>query len=410
MSIALRRAKLLLTVLLLVLLPSIAAAEIGPALTGLTGSATDATAAFYSPAGITRLDRPELVVQTIFAYTDSKFSVDNATYAGGDGDNDQSLAVIPGLFYSHPLPKRLHLGLSISVPSGIGDDYGGSWSGRYLSKSSTLAFVAASAVLAYEVTDSLSLAAGPYLMYVDSVTKTRVNNLLPGHPDGSVKLEEDGTDFGYTLGAMYQFTDSSRIATTYRSELKPDLEGTPTFSGLDPLLREALAAKNLLGTEVDVDFTVPQQLQVGFYTEFSDKWSMTGDLIWIDMSEFGVTHINVEQDNISVAPQFQDMVVTNAGLKYRYGEDRAISIGGLYASSPVKDSKRVLGLPFDRIIGGGVGLDMPILDYFCHFNLNYFDLGDGDINHTGDPLTGNLEGSFDRNFAVMFDIQFRKLF
>ncbi|MBW2690505.1 MAG: hypothetical protein JRC99_11310, partial [Deltaproteobacteria bacterium] len=69
-----------------------------------------------------------------------------------------------------------------------------------------------------------------------------------------------------------------------------------------------------------------------------------------------------------------------------------------------------LGMPVDRIIGGGVGLDLPVLDYLCHLNLNYFDLGDGDISHTGGPLTGDLEGSFDRNFAVMFDIQFRKLF
>jgi len=107
-------------------------------------------------------------------------------------------------------------------------------------------------VVAYKVTDSLSLAAGPYMMYVDSVTKARVNNLLPGNSDGKVKLEEDGADLGFTLGAMYQFTDSTRIGATYRSELKPDLDGTPSFHNLDPLLRETLAAADLLGTKIDV--------------------------------------------------------------------------------------------------------------------------------------------------------------
>lgn len=410
MSIERRQAIQLLIVMMFLLLPSLTLAEIGPAMSGLTGSATDATAVFFSPAGITRLDRPELVVQTIVAYTDSKFNVDDATYEGGNGDDDQTVTLIPGIFYTHPLKERLHFGVSLNVPSGIGYDYGIDWSGRYLSKSSTLAFVAASSVLAYQVTDGLSLGAGPYLMYVDSEIRTRINNLEPGHRDGSVKLEEEGADVGFMLGAMYQFTDSARVGLTYRSELNPDLEGTPSFKNVDPVLREALAALDLLGTEIDVDFTVPQQLQVGFYTELSNHWSLTGDLIWLDMSEFGIAQISIEADSINLDGQFQDMVVATAGLKYRYGEDRAISVGGLYSSSPVKDSKRVLGLPFDRVIGGGVGLDIPMLGYPCHINLNYFDLGDGDVSHTGGPLTGSVDGSFDRNFAVMLDFQFKKSF
>ena len=410
MTIKRRQAILLLMVMVFVLFPSLTLGEIGPAMSGLTGSATDATAVFFSPAGITRLDRPEIVVQAIAAYTESKFNVDDATFEGGDGDSDQTYLIIPGIFYAHPLKERLHFGLSLNVPSGLGYDYGIDWSGRYLSKSSTLTFVAASTVLAYQVTDGLSLGAGPYLMYVDSEIRTRVNNLEPDHPDGSFKLEEDGADVGVMLGAMYQFTDSARVGVTYRSELNPDLEGTPSFKGLDPLLREALAALDLLGTEIDVDFTVPQQLQVGFYTDLSDRWSLTGDLMWIDMSEFGVAQISIEADSINLEGQFQDMGIVMAGLKYRYDEDRAISVGGLYASSPVKDSKRVLGLPFDRVIGGGVGIDLPILGYPSHINLNYFDLGDGDVSHTGGPLAGSVDGSFDRNFAVMLDFQFRKSF
>jgi long-chain fatty acid transport protein len=387
-----------------------AVAEIGPALTGLSANANDATAAFFSPAGITRLDQQEIVLQAAFAFKESKFDVDEATFGGGDSKNDQEIAVIPGVFYTKPLNERWHLGLAVNVPSGIANAYGKHWAGRYHIDESTLTLVAASAVLAYEVNDKLSLAAGPYAMYVDSNIETRVNNLLPNYGDGRMQLEEDGADLGFTLGAMYQFTDVTRVGMTYRSELKPDLEGTPNFKNLDPLLRETLAAADLLGTEVDVDFTIPQQLQAGFYTEFNDKWSMTGDVMWIDMSEFGITHIRVERDNVSVDGKFKDMWVGNASIKYRYGENRAVSFGGLYSSSPVKDSNRDAGLPFDRTIGAGVGVDMPVRDYLCHINLNYFDLGDADIDQKGGPLTGDFKGSFSDNWAVMIDFQFRNLF
>lgn len=391
-----------------VLLPVLAAGDIGPALSGLTGGASDATTVFFSPAGMTRLNRPEVVVQAGLVYKGAEFDVEQATFAGGDGDDDKKLLVIPGLFYVHPLSERWKLGFSLNVPSGIGYHYGGQWSGRYHATETDLAFVAAAAPLAFKVTDGLSLAAGPYGMYVNQRTKARVNNPVPDHPDGSVKLEESGGDIGFVLGAMYEFTDATRIGFTYRSKLEPELEGTPSFSNLDPVLREALALLDLLGTEVDVDFTVPANAQLGFHTQFADRWSLMGDVLWVDMSEFGLTHVKVEQDRIEVRSEFQDMWVFTTGLKYRYGKDRAVSVGGLYGTSPAKDSKRDVLLPFDRVIGGGAGIEMPVLDYLCRASLNYYDLEDGDVSQDGGPLTGSFEGSFRENWAVMLDLQFQK--
>jgi long-chain fatty acid transport protein len=386
--------------------PAHVVGEIGPALTGLTGRANDATSVFFSPAGITRLDRPEVVAQATFMYQESEFDVQQATYSGGDSDKDNRLFIIPAAYYVHPINERWRLGLSLNVPSGIGHDYGRSWSGRYLSEESELAFVAASSVLAYRVNDQLSLGAGPYMMYTDSKTKARVNNLLPDYGDGSVKLEEDGTAFGYMLSVMYEFTPATRIAAVYRSSVKPDLEGTPSFENLDPLLREGLALLDLLGTEVDVDFTVPAQAQVGVYTELSDRWSLTGDLLWINMSEFGITSVRVAEEQISVQnDDFRDMWIGSAGVKYRYADQRAVSLGALYATSPTKDSRRNIALPFDRVISFGAGLELPCLGFVCHTNLSYVDLGDGDVSEDGGPLLGSIDGSFSTNWAVALDFQ-----
>ena len=53
---------------------------------------------------------------------------------------------------------------------------------------------------------------------------------------------------------------------------------------------------------------------------------------------------------------------------------------------------------------------MPFFSYLCRLNLNYFDLGNGDVSQEGGPLTGDFEGSFGKNWAVMLDLQFRKIF
>ncbi len=385
-----------------------ATAEVGPAFTGLSGNANDATAAFFSPAGITRLDRPEVAVQAMVAYAESEFEVDDAAFSGGDADNDDRVLIIPGLFHTRPLADRWHLGLSFNVPSGIGNDYGKTWSGRYLAEQANLTFVAASASLAYELTPRWSVAAGPFAIYVDSKTKARVNNLDPDARDGSVRLEEEGAAFGLTLSTMFEFTEATRVGLTWRSSADPKLEGTPSFSNLDPALREILAAADLLGTEVDVDFKVPAIAQAGIYTEFSDRWSATGDLVWINMSEFGITRVSVEQDSITVDDgDFRDTWIGSAGLKYRYGDGRAVSIGALYGTSPISDGRRSIALPMDRTVSVGAGLQRPCFGYECQINLNYLDLGDGDLVQEGGPLTGRIEGSFEHNWMLMLDFQIR---
>jgi long-chain fatty acid transport protein len=210
---------------------------------------------------------------------------------------------------------------------------------------------------------------------------------------------------------MYEPTPTTRLAASYKSSVDPKLEGTPSFNNLDPLLREALAAADLLGTEVDVDFKVPAIAQGGVYTEFGDRWSATGDVVWINMSEFGVTRVSVGQESITVREDdFRDAWMGSAGVKYRYAEDRAVSIGAMYFTSPISDGKRNIALPVDRVFGVGAGLERPCLSFHCKMTLNYFDLGDGDLVEDGGPRLGRIAGSFSKNWAVMLDIQLKKIF
>jgi long-chain fatty acid transport protein len=400
-----------LLAIIFLLAPFSGRAEIDPALTGLSAGGGDATSVFFSPAAITRLDESELVLQTALVYQDSKFRVDESTIDGGNADNDDKILLVPGAYYVRPLGERLRLGLSVNVPSGFGNDYGKTWSGRYLAEESNLAFLAAAAPLAYRVTERWSVAAGPYLIYTDSRTKARVNNILPEFGDGNVRLEEDGAALGWLAGVMYEPTPTTRFAANYKSSVDPKLEGTPSFNNLDPLLREALAAADLLGTEVDVDFKVPAIAQGGVYTEFGDRWSATGDVVWINMSEFGITRVSVGQASITVREDdFRDAWLGSAGVKYRYADDRAVSIGAMYFTSPVSDGKRNIALPVDRVFGVGAGLERPCLGFQCKMILNYFDLGDGDLAEDGGPVLGSIEGSFSKNWAVMLDIQLKKIF
>ena len=384
-----------------------AQADLGPALSGLTAQADNATTVFWSPAGITRLDQQELLVGATLAVTESKFEVDESNRSGGSADNDTSLLAIPSFYYAHPINDKWSAGAALTVPSGFGNTYGKSWSGRYLSEESDLAFVALSGTLGYRFNDHWSIGGGPIVLYTDSTSKARVNNLVG--PDGKIELEEDGFGFGWQLGLMYEFSESTRIGAVYRAEIDPDLSGNPKLNNLDPLLEAGLNALGLLDEDIDVDFKVPEQVQLGYYQDLSDDWSFTLDAMWINMSQFGINHVSVDSASVSLDGSFKDNWLFSTGLRYRYRPDLAFSVGGLYMTSPTTDARRTIALPVDRVIAVGAGVEWQWKGFVIHNNLNYADLGDGDLDQDG-GLAGRIEGSFDTNYAVVLDTQIIKRF
>jgi long-chain fatty acid transport protein len=397
---------------LLAALPATGAlADIGPALSGLTARADSVSTVFTSPAGITRLDQPEMLVQASLAVTSAKFEVDETNIDGGSADGDTRFLAIPGVYYAQPIDDRWSAGASLSVPSGFGNSYGKDWAGRYLSEESELALVALAGTVAYKLSDHWSVGGGPIMMYTDSLTKARIRNL--DGSDGRLKLEEDGFGLGWQLGFMYEINEGSRFGVVYRSEIDPDLSGRPKFDGVGPVLKAGLDALGLRNQNIDVDFKVPEQLQVGYHQEFMEDWSFSLDAMWINMSAFGINHVSVNSDmsstSVSVAGQYRDNYLFSAGLRYQYRSDLAFSVGGLYVTSPTSDDKRNIALPLDRVFAVGGGIEWQWKGFEIHNTLNYAHIGDANLDQDN-GLAGRIKGSFDTHYAVVLDTQVIKRF
>ena len=247
-----------------------------PGFTGLTALADSPDAAFWNPAGTTRIPH-SIELQLAIAYTNSDFEVEEATFPGGDPKKQDEINLIPGVYYVNPLNDKWVYSLSVNVPSGFGSDYGRNWSGRYLSQESSLVFVALNNSLAYRWNEDLSFAAGIQVMYVSSESKTSINNIGP-RGDGRMKLDEDGVGGGFTLSSLYELSPDTRFGITYRSEIEIDLDGTPELKNASNAYLIALNNQGLLGEDVDVDFTIPQQVQLGLFHQINDRYSFTADV------------------------------------------------------------------------------------------------------------------------------------
>jgi len=377
-----------------------------PGFTGLTSLADSPDAAFWNPAGITRLPH-SMELQLAAAYSSSEFEVDEATHGGGDPSKLDSLSFIPGLYYVNPLSDEWFHGLSVSVPSGFGTDYGSSWSGRYLSQENSLVFLAINNSLAYRWDEAWSFAAGLQVMYVASESKTRVNNIGP-RGDGSIKMDEDGIGAGFTLSSLYEMSPDTRFGITYRSETEVDLDGDPEYRNIDNAYLVALNNQGLLGQEIEVDFKLPQQVQLGLFHQINERYSFTADVFWIDMSEFGITSVSAGPDHVSVESSFKDTYLTSVGLGYRWDGKTQLSFGIAYMKSPVDDDDRTLYLPLDELWIFGVGVERELESGdIITVNLEYIDIGSASVDQENSALSGRVKGKYENNYAALLDINYR---
>ena len=105
--------------------------DLGTAGAGRAALAEDASTAGANPAGMTRLDRSQMLAAVQGLYVNSRFDTELAGFGGGDGGNAGGFVPSGGLHYVHLVTDDFRLGISTGSYFGLGVDYSDDWSGRY---------------------------------------------------------------------------------------------------------------------------------------------------------------------------------------------------------------------------------------------------------------------------------------
>jgi long-chain fatty acid transport protein len=248
--------------------------DVGTAAAGWAARAQDAGTVFTNPAGMTRLEKSELLVGIQPLYLHAEFSPDaNTTTSGRDGDASTWLPA-GGLYYAHDLMPKLKIGVSTVGYFGLGLEYENDWVGRYYVQEIKLQALGVQPAIAYRVTDWLSLGAGVVALYGVLEDKVAVNNIGPNQPDGKLKVEDSDWTYQVNLGILVEPRKGTRFGLTYLSEGDLKFKDEPDFSNLGPGLEGALRKKGLLDAEIKIDFTMPQALMLSAYHELNERWAL----------------------------------------------------------------------------------------------------------------------------------------
>ena len=387
----------------------------GNAFAGATAGADDISYMFFNPAGITRHDESQVLGAMSYIVPDSRAKDLEGTTAGlaniqgssNSGDIGED-ALVPALYALWVPTEDLRFGVGVNAPFGLTTDNEDDYVGRYHGTRSKLETININPVVAYKVTDWLSLGAGVQVQYVETQLQNAVDFGLilglnaGGDPatDGDANLRGDDIGYGYNAGILLEPFEGTRIGFSYRSEVNHSITGnvdvnTPAGSGGS--------------SSATAQFTSPDIFRFGVHQDIGDEWALMADFSYTEWSDFEELRINIDgsPDNVTVEDWNNSIFVAiGATYKPKQIEGLTLRLGGAFDQSPIPDDTRTPRIPGNNRywISTGVGYK-PFEWAELTFSYTHVFVEDGDIDLSiaDDPnnqLRGNLSGSYEQHIDI----------
>jgi len=387
--------------------------DLGTAGAGRAALAADASTAGMNPAGMTRLDRSQMLAGMQGIYVDARFDTQTSGFGGGDGGNAGGFVPSGGLHYVHRVTDDFRLGITAGSYFGLGVDYGENWAGRYYTTEAEMMTFGVNPGAGYRVNNWLSLGAGFSVLYASLDQKVAVNNsAVPGQaglPDGQIELEDDDVGYGFNFGIMVTPRDGTRFGMTYRSEVDIKFKDAVSVKDSGPILQGLLNASGISGSKMDIEMTIPQAVMLSAYHQLTDRWAVMGNIGWQEWSKFGKQDLTLRSTTSKTVTKdlnYDDTWHFALGAQYRFANAWLWSVGGAYDTSPVDGADaRTPDQPLDRQIRMGTGIQYDWnKDVTLGVAYEYMDAGDAEINQEGGALQGPLKGNYETNEIHFFAV------
>lgn len=385
------------------------ASGMGNAFAGQAAVAEDASTVFFNPAGLTRFSGRQLVMAGHVIVPSAEFS-DSAsgvgptqTELGGNGGNAGVPALVPNLFYSMPIGKRMAFGLGISAPFGLVTEYDKNWIGRFQAVKSDLQTININPSLGFKVNDTWSVGAGLNAQQAKAELSKMANYGAAGaffaDQEGLATVEGDDWGWGYNLGFLYTPRADIRIGFSYRSKIDYTLEGNVSYAN-----RPALLAGALPDGPVTAKATMPASASLSLYKVLSPTWDLLADATWTEWSLFD--RLTVLRPSGAVV----DDTIENWHNTWRFslGATRHVSerlswrFGAAFDESPVPDSHRTPRIPDADRFWLAAGLQYR-MDNKRRLDVGYTHIfvEDSRVNIAANGTTGTLNGSYDNQIDIL---------
>lgn len=282
-------------------------------------TADNPSAIYHNPAGITQIEGQKLSLGAYMISTNVDFNS-----PAGSAETDSAVQLVPQFHYVNSASEsKLSWGLGIYVPYGLGIDYGRNTPFSTIAQEAELKYISINPVLAYEVSGSLSLAAGITMNYSEVDIRQAIGLL----PDDEFHVEGDGWDYGFNLGGLWKLNEQWSLGASYRSETEVEYEGRS---------RAAPFSLDYVSTSASLKF--PQNIDVGVAFHPSALWTIEIDLDWTDWSVVeGTLFEGTTLGDLPFQLNYKDSTMYEFGVSRSLANGLIVSGGYIYSENSAPD-------------------------------------------------------------------------
>ena len=369
------------------------AIQMGRAMAGAGIVGDDLSAVHYNPAGMT------LLSGTRMQATGTWVAV-NLDYEGDSGQSENGRLkgqIIPAGFITHQINDSLWAGLGLTVPYGMGTEYGEGWEGKSRGTESMILTFDINPNLAWKVNDMLSVGGGISLQYAKA-------ELGMGMGPMQANVKGDSWAWGWNVGLMFQPVETVRLGLAYRSHIAHNAEGHTDVKGLQNLT-----------SDMKVRIKTPDTVTLSATWEATDALRLSGTARWSKWSNF--RSLNVQNLDLAgtklgttvVENNWDDTWFFSVGADYKLNGQWTVRGGVAYDQGPVENQYRMAVIPdTDRVWFSG-GASYKYTDNLTFdFGATYIKgVGDTDLY---DKVGGEKIGEFKSLDSYIFSAQMQYLF
>lgn len=320
-----------------------------------TAQASDPSAIFYNPAGLTQL--PGTQLNGGLHLIRIKWQFAGVGPFPGYGVKEESPGVVGtpvNLYATRRFSGRLAGGIGVYNPFGLKTkwDDPDNYTGRFVNREASITPFYITPTLACQVNDALSLGAGLSIITSKIHLNREVGNsdplypqvpVLPGAFDlGTVDVKGNGSAVAFNLGARLKLSDDLAVGGVYRSgndiDYKDgDADFTYTFPGtgvasVDQVLQGAFPQDQ----KVSVRLPFPATAGIGFAFNPDADWTVEVDGLWTGWSRLAVVGLEFADPAIStrIRENWHDALSLRIGAEWRKSDALSLRGGWYYDESP----------------------------------------------------------------------------
>ena len=387
--------------------------EFGAASSALSGAvvarAWDASTIFYNPSGIAFLkDGSHFYGNLTLITASNKFTGAEPLFAGEEHEAVSKLHTPIGIFFSHQFSDDIYAGIGVTNPFGLGLAWEEDFPGRSISLSSDLKSFYISPVVAYKVSDEISVSAGADIVF-GMITLERYVRMFdsegsPGIETAKTKIEGNSDlAFGFTASAMYK-TENFGVGLLYRHSVENNLnDADATFTFLDTYAKD-VAMANLKDQKVSSSLTFPNFISGGIYYKFLENLGAEIDVMWYGWSVYDKLVLDfTDLPTVEVLNNYEDSWQFRIGVHYDLSEAWQLRAGYIWDQTPQPVEAMSPQLPDnDR---NDVSLGVGYRSGAWNFDAGYMIVDFGERSTVVDGVGQNHDG-FNGTYASVANLLF----